>query len=218
MAYESIYNRVAQAVSARPRPAVIGITGAYTSGKTLFAEGFAQFLAARGEGVQIIHYDDFHHPLSLVGWGDGENAEVNAFYARAFNHEKLITDVLRPLRENGVLHKEALCLDWDAGTYTNPVRFDIGADTIVLLEGVLLLCPPVCKWLDYTIFLDVSADEILRRGWLRDALHFGEGIMEKYNTRYIPVHEKHLREDAPRERANIVIDNNDCKHPRIARV
>ena len=88
----------------------------------------------------------------------------------------------------------------------------------MLLEGVLLLRPPVADYLDYKVFLDVSVNEIRWRGRLRDAPRFGAGIMEKYETRYIPVYEKHLREDEPKKKADLVVDNNDftrvlCKMP-----
>ena len=43
----------------------------------------------------------------------------------------------------------------------------------------------------------------------------GEWILDKYKTRYIPVHKRYVSEDKPQNMADIVIDNNDYQNPKI---
>lgn len=210
---EAIYSHIYGQVKNLSRPLVIGINGAYTSGKTVFTEGFAQYLTKQGVKTQTIHYDDFHHPFSSIHWTD--DTEIDVFFDSAFDAEKLEATLLRPLKTYGFVDKDVLCVNLGTNQLTNLIHFSIDDTTIVLLEGVLLFRPPLLEYLDYRIFLDVSFDEILRRGRRRDAPKFGEGIMEKYVTRYIPVHKKYLSECEPQKCSDMVVDNNDYGAPSI---
>jgi len=212
-----IFAQIAQAISLGKRPTIVGISGAYTSGKTRFAQALAQYLADTGQKTQLIHYDDFHHPFSSIQWSSGCDDEINAYYNKAFDPEKLIGEVLQPLAQTGKIREEIACIDLGSGRYTKTVPFDIDEQTVVLLEGVLLFRPPLLRYLDYKIFLDIPPAEMLRRGAIRDVPQFGNAILEKYKTRYIPVHQRYLAEDRPTELADLLIDNTDYHHPVIRR-
>lgn len=209
-----IFAQIAEKITALPRPAVIGIDGAYTSGKTTLTDKLADYLKDQGQKVQIIHYDDFHQPLPTIQWSDEEDSEVNAFY-NAFNAQKLVAEILLPLKERGLLHQRILGLDWSTAEYRKPIDIAIDNQTILLLEGALLLRTPIRNYLDYAIFLEVSVEEILLRGEARDVPKAGKQIMEKYRTRYLPVFKKYLATDQPKAIANMVIDNNDYHKPVI---
>lgn len=187
------------------RAIVVGVNGTYTAGKTVFTEGLGEYLVARGERVQVIHYDDFHRPFSAMEWT--EETEVEAFYEGAFEPEKLVRDVLAPLRAAGALHRVVDCVDLGAGTYTQRVRLDIDAETIVLLEGVLLFRPPVDGYLDYRVYLEISPEEVLRRARLRDVPRFGAWILGKFVTRYLPVQARYVAEWGPAGRSDLVVGN-----------
>lgn len=164
MKNEDIYFRVLQDIDQMKRPLVIGVNGAYTSGKTEFTKGLQIFLRAKGTRTQLLHYDDFHHPFSSIKWT--QDTETDAFYHRAFDPDKLVREVLRPFRERGELREELACVNLGTGEFTNRVRLDMDRSTVVLLEGVLLFRPPLLEFLDYKIYLDVSREEILRRARL----------------------------------------------------
>lgn len=204
-----IFTHLFESVKRLKRPLLVGINGAYTSGKTVFSSGLQQFLTEKDIKTQIIHYDDFHHPFPSITWTEGN--EVDAFYNHAFNPEKLVAEVLKPLSAQGHFNKDVLCVDLNTSQFTNNIHFDIDENTIVLLEGVLLFRPPL---LDY---LDISPDEILRRGLQRDVPRFGEGIMEKFVTRYIPVQAQYLAEYDPLKFSDMVIDNNDYENPKLVK-
>lgn len=211
----ALYSRIEREIGRQKGPLIVGISGGYTSGKTVFAENLARYLAAGGYEVQVIHYDDFHRPLGGITWTGERGGEIDAFFNRAFDPHKLVEELLRPMKTDGFVDKDVACLNWSTGEYTNIVHFAAGADTVVLLEGVLLFRPPLMEYLDYRIFLDITTEEMLRRGRRRDVPRSGEWIMEKYVSRYIPVHQRHLEEDKPLQTADMVIDNNDYDAPVV---
>lgn len=214
-AREGIFAGLYEAIRGRKRPLLIGINGAYTSGKTVFTEGLAQYLLAQGVKVQVIHYDDFHHPFSAIAYTD--DTEVDAFYNHAFDPGKLEAEILRPLKAQGCLHETVCCVDLNTNQFTNTIRFDIDDQTIVLLEGVLLFRQPLLPYLDYRVYLDISPQEMLRRARQRDVPRFGEWILEKFATRYGSVQERYLAECDPVRASDMVIDNNDPRAPRVLR-
>lgn len=210
---KEIYSKIEDIIVTLKRPLVIGINGAYTSGKTVFANNLKQYLQDSGLKTQMIHYDDFHHPFSTIEWSD--DTEIDAFYNRAFNSDKLVQEIFAPFKKQGYINKDVACVDLGSGQYTNIKHFDIDDNTIVLLEGVLLFRSPLVQYLDYKIYLDITDDEILRRGRLRDVPKFGEAIMDKFLSRYIPVQHIYISECNPIEISDIVIDNNDYHSPKI---
>lgn len=62
---EWLYQKIAEAVQSLPRPTIIGINGAITSGKTTFARRLAEYLQKQNMPVTVVHIDDFHQPRSL---------------------------------------------------------------------------------------------------------------------------------------------------------
>lgn len=212
---EALFAQLHQAFIGRSRPLIVGISGAYTSGKTVFTDGFDGYLKKQGERTQVIHYDDFHHPFDTIDWTDDN--EVDVFYDHAFDPAKLEAEILLPLKARGTLEKDVACVDLGTGLFTNNIHIDIGADTIVLLEGVLLFRPPVDQYLDFRLYLDIATDEMLRRARLRDVPRFGEGILDKFITRYIPVQQRYMAEHRPQMCSDALIDNNDPRAPRLIR-
>lgn len=214
-AQDIIYSHICEAIKPLSRPLVVGINGAYTSGKTMFTLGLDQYLRKQGIKTQAIHYDDFHHPFSTITWTD--DTEVDVFYSKAFDPKKLESEILRPLKQHGHIHKDVVCVNLNTNQFTNTIHFDIDENTVVLLEGVLLFRPPLIDYLDFKVYLDISSGEMLTRARQRDVPRFGEGILEKFVTRYIPVQQRYMAECDPAGISDIVIDNNDHQAPRIQR-
>lgn len=98
-ARRGIYARLFDEIRERKRPLVVGVNGAYTSGKTVFTLGLQEYLHEQGVKTQVIHYDDFHHPFSTITWT--EETEIEVYYNHAFNPDKLVAEVLQPLKEQG---------------------------------------------------------------------------------------------------------------------
>jgi len=56
---------------------------------------------------------------------------------------------------------------------------------------------------------------VLDRAKLRDEGRFDEDVIERYKRKYIPIQKKYFEECEPREKADLVIDNNDFKEPKL---
>ncbi|MDV0625193.1 hypothetical protein RZO95_24920 [Klebsiella variicola subsp. variicola] len=214
---QEVFSLIEQRILTLKSPYIIGISGAYTSGKTTFSGKLMQYLQSQGSKVQLIHYDDFHYPFSAIHWGDEKDDEIYTFYKNAFDDSKLIREILLPIKNKGLLKKNVSCINLGSGQYSNDIRFDVDEKTIVIIEGVLLFRQPLLKFLDYKIFLDISADEMLNRGTIRDVPKFGENIIHLYRSRYIPVHHRHMEEDKPKEVSDMVVDNGDYLNPIVLR-
>lgn len=214
--YDLIFSKIYKELKNKKKPLIVGISGAYTSGKTIFTENLSQYFIAQGVQTQILHYDDFHRPLSSTTWEPNDLAsEVNVFYNTSFDARRLIKEVLAPLKEKDHLKKVVKGLNWKTGLYDNTVPIDISENTIVLIEGMLLFQSTLIPFFNYKIFLEINETEIRYRGKTRDVPLFGEWILDKYETRYLPVYRRYLSEDRPQNFADLLIDNNDYIKPKI---
>lgn len=192
---------------------VIGISGVDASGKTEFANRCSRYLQTVGVKNAVVHIDDFHNPLAIRARGANE---IDAYYDNAFNYKRLITELLMPMK-SGSVDKTITCLNIKTDKYDTPIHYRIDADTIVLLEGVLLFRPPLLEYIDGKIFLDITFDTVIERAIARDVPLHGMAIIDKYKHKYIPIQKRYLLEHNPKENCDILIDNNDYDHPKRLR-
>jgi hypothetical protein len=68
---------------------------------------------------------------------------------------------------------------------------------------------------DLTIFVEASFEVTLVRAQQRDHALFGTvaEVRKRYEQRYIPGQRLYLEECRPKERATVVVENNDPRHP-----
>ncbi len=209
-----LFAQIADVIAGLPTESarVVGINGVDTSGKTVFAQALAEFIAARGQPVTLIHGDDFHHPRAIRN----QDADpVRGYIAHAFNLPLLEAELLAPARRGELVDKTLTLLDLDCDTFTLTRRYVIRPDTVVLVEGVLLFRPSIDAYFDLRIFLHVPFDEVLRRVALRDVPRYGPSIVERYHTRYIPAQQWYLETYRPKERSDFVVDNTDYQNPIV---
>lgn len=212
-----VYARLEQLVSAARRdgrPLILGISGIDASGKTLFARSLARHLQAREREVALIHLDDFHHPLA-VRRRAGDTCM--GYWVNAFNLELLETHLLRPLHQQHRLEATLDLLDLDTDEFTKRRSWRITPEAVVILEGTLLLRPPLDRYLDLTVHLEIGFDEMLRRAAVRDARRFSADVESRYRRKYIPIQQRYLAECRPQLRADVVIDNRDVDRPLVSR-
>ena len=185
---------------------ILGISGVDTSGKTTFARHYQRYLRAIGLSAEVISLDDFHNPKAVRAMGANE---IEAYEQNAFDTEKLIREVLQPIKEQGNCVKEIACLNLFTDCYDKKLKLDIYADTLVILEGVLLFRSPLDAWLDERVFLDISFEEVLRRAEKRDVPLYGTEFLERYRSKYIPIQQRYLEQHHPKQKADFVIDYNN---------
>lgn len=210
----NLVSRVADLVSsskARKGPTVVGITGIDTSGKTTLSAKIADALRARDKCVVVVHVDDFHNERSeryITGV-----PEPTQYYRHSIDFDRLITEILRPVKQFGQLDIVLTLLDLHSDSWTLERRYTVRNDTVVLVEGVFLLRPEVRQWIDLIIYVDISETEVLRRAQKRDVPAQGRDVMRKYATKYLPAQREYLKRYPPRNFADFIINNDDWTAP-----
>ncbi|MCJ7604892.1 MAG: hypothetical protein MUO19_02515 [Dehalococcoidales bacterium] len=213
----AVYHKLLAEISENKLPAspfVIGITGIDCAGKSLFTDGFEIFLRSNGLKTQVIRLDDFHNPRKIRHSGDKRD---ELYYERvkqgySFNFTRIVEELLLPVRINGELKTRLRGVDYLNDTENIERAYTVSPETVVILEGVFLFLDIISPYIDYTVYLDISPDECRERARSRDP----EEVFRNYDRKYIRASEEYLAEYPPASHADIIIDNTDWNHPRIA--
>jgi phosphoglycolate phosphatase-like HAD superfamily hydrolase/uridine kinase len=214
-AREAVFEQIAEHVAERKvdgAPLVIGVSGIDNAGKTTFAKGLSAFLGMRGFRAQRIHLDRFHHPRAIRQSGPDE---IDNFLNRTFDFETIIGKLLEPARAGNTVDEFIAAFDIEKDECGEECYYHIDGDTVVVLEGLFLERPEVRRFLDFSIWLDISLEECLKRAEKRDIPRFGEDFMKKYHTKYIPAQKRFMAERHPKENADLVVDNSVFLWPKI---
>ncbi len=193
----------------------IGVNGIDNSGKTTFAKSLSEYLDARGYESKVISIDDFHNPKDIRG--KGENP-VDAYYENAFDTERLIEEILEPIRNNQEVHKVLEILNLKTDIYDLKKEYHVNRNDIVIMEGVLLYKEPLDRYIDYKIYLNINFDTMMKRARERDEERFDENVVKRYKEKYIPIQKKYIEEDNPKLKSDMIIDNNDFDKPEIIKI
>ena len=192
---------------------MVGITGADASGKSALASALHAELAARGDRCQLVHVDDFHRPRAARYAGD--LPETDKYLRQSVDLDRLVREVLAPVRQQGRLRLTLRHLDIDTDGWSVDRTYVVGELTIVLVEGVFLLRPPVREHLDRIVFLDVEDDELVSRGTVRDSGVHGDRAEDKFRRKFLPAQHVVFSAHPPRDHADVIIDNNDWMSPTV---
>jgi uridine kinase len=166
---------------------IVAVDGLDGSGKSRLGDMLAQACEAAGQPALLLHVDDGKRALDFAGLD--EAAEAALYYDRYY--------------------------DFDA-VERRLASFDRG---IAIVEGVFCLRVPTVAAAAGLIVLTVSAKEAQRRILERDR---GKGrtdeeINHRIDYRYFPGQWRYHAEHDPMSRADVVIDNDDWRQPRIVR-
>jgi len=196
------------------KPIVIAFDGVDTSGKTTLSNKIYEELITKGKNCVKISIDKFHNSKT-IRMMKGELSPEGFFYD-SFNIEKIIECVLAPIKSghgniiNGIY-------DYKTEMNTDVLQTPVSNNLIVLFDGIFLNRNELYLFWDLSVFLDVSFDTVLKRAIERDKEYFGsvEEVERKYLNRYIPGEKIYLSTCSPKERSDIVIDNNDYENKKI---
>ena len=163
----------------------VAIDGPDAAGKTTLADELAARLLAAGCGASRLSVDSFLRPEADRYRRGRTSAE--GYYRDAFDYPALRDAV-------GAAAGEPL-----------------------LVDGVFLLRPELAALWRLTIFIAVAPDEALRRGVARDGERLGgtAAASELYLTRYLAAQQLYEAEAQPRDRADVVVDNDDPLRPLL---
>jgi len=190
---------------------ICGISGVDTAGKTIFTKQFYKFLKCKGHNCKVVHLDDFHNPKEIRSQ---LNDPVESYLKYAFDLNKVLDEILIPIKKGNDVSKELklLCLETDKYEINKNIK--LTPNDLILLEGVLLFREPLNNYFDYRIYIDINYDYMVERAHKR-----GEGsiteLEKSYHNKRIPIQKKYILENSPKKQSDIIINNNDFNNPTL---
>ncbi len=212
----------ASSPTGRPRPphvfegraivsrAIVTVDGIDGSGKSTFARRLVERLGAR---AVLFAVDDFRRP---VDWAAPERSELEVYYHRRYDLSAL-DDCLRAYSE-GHDSCRFRCFDGARELLGTEREVNFAAVEVVVVEGVFVA--RLRSIVDaLSVYVDVPKEEAERRVMARDMAkgRTAEEVRRRIERRYFPAHDRYMLEQQPRDRAAIVLDNQNPSQPRILR-
>lgn len=192
------------------RIAIDGVDGA---GKTTLADALAPVVAARGRPTIRASVDDFHHPRA-VRYARGRYSP-EGHYLDSYDYAAFSQLLLDPLGPDGSGRYLARCFDLDNDEPFD-VRWQQAPPTAVLIvDGIFLHRPELRPCWDLSIFLQVDFDVSVPRGALRCPARDSADPAAPLNQRYVGGQKLYSKQCAPQQQADIVIDYNNLRDPKI---
>jgi uridine kinase len=173
---------------------IVAVDGLDGSGKSRFASALAAACAADGVPATLLHVDDFRREVDFAGLD--ADAEGALYYERYY-------DLAAVDRQLASL----------AAGPSDPTP-------LLLVEGVFTLRVPAVAAAAALIVLTVGPDEARRRILERDRAkgRSDEEIARRIARRYFPARDRYRAECDPEARAEAIVDNDDWRAPRLARL
>lgn len=198
-----------------PHPIRVAIDGPDAAGKTRLAEELVAPLRAYGRPVIRASIDGFHNPARIRHQRGATSPE--GYYHDSFNYQALTESLLAPLGPHGSRQYVSAVFDYRTDSELQiPVQV-AAVNAVLLFDGVFLLRSDLMGSWDFTIFVEAAFETTAARAEQRDAVLFGsaEEVRKRYEQRYIPGQKLYFAESRPKERAKVVLDNNDPWNPVV---
>jgi len=176
------------------RSILVGISGVDCAGKSTLAELLAAELP---DSTLVLPGDEMTRP-----------SREREDYRESFDYAQVFTDV-----RDSVLINEARTLtlrmtDWENDRWRLE-QVEFLPDAVVIVEGCFLFTPLSAGVFDVAIWIDLPLDQVVERAVRRprDLARMGgeEGVRRRYAERYLPAQYRHLTQERPQERADIVV-------------
>ena len=217
-----MYNQVVREIAnkviekkSHTSPLCVGIDGIDAAGKTSLANELTAFLTKKGYPILRASIDGFHNPRQIRHQRGSYSPE--GYYFDSFNYELLKKCLLEPLSPKGNRVYRLKAYDFKTEREIHSGELRATNDHILIFEGVFLMRREIGHYWHLRIFVDIDFDTGIKRALERDLHLFGseEEILKRYQKRYIPGQKLYFKLENPKEKAEIVIDNNDFTKPVI---
>ena len=204
----------------RLHPVRVAVDGVDASGKTTLADRLAPLIENQGIPVIRATIDGFHNPQKVRYQRGPDSPE--GYYYDSFNYQAIQRDLLIPLGPDGDRCCRLASFHLENDVSTDKAWYKAPKNAVLLFDGVFLLRPELIQYWDFSIFLDVDFRISVPRAVQRDISNgdqkWNANILQvRYERRYVPGQQLYLREARPRERASIIVDNNDYLNPIIVK-
>jgi uridine kinase len=208
---EVVLDELAEAIDSleRGHPVRVAVDGVGVSGKTSLADELVAPLSRRGRPVIRASIDGFHRPRAERLRRGDESPE--GYLHDSFDYDAVREVLLKPLGPGGDAVYRTAVFDFRTDAPVESPRLEADPESVLIFDGVFVLRPELDDCWDFRVFVEASFDETLSRALSRDLELFGskEGVRRRYEMRYIPGESAYLRLYRPRERADVVVVNND---------
>jgi uridine kinase len=214
-AHASLLRRLATTIvalhSARiVRVAIDGVDGA---GKTTLADAMAPLVVEQGRPTIRASVDDFHHPRALR-YARGRYSP-DGHYLDSYDYDLFRELLLDPLSPDGSGRYIARNFDLDNDRPFERDWRQAKPTAALIVDGIFLQRPELRSYWDLSIFLMVDFKISLPRGAQRGPTIDATDPASPSNARYVGGQQRYFRECDPEQHADIVIDYNDLREPKI---
>ena len=211
---EALLDRLAETIAKlhpdrRIRVAIDGVDGA---GKTMLADALAPLVIAKGREVIRAGVDGFHHPRA-VRYARGKYSP-DGFFLDSYDYPVFRRLLLDPLGPEGSGNYIAKHFDHRTDQFVVPQPQQASPTAALIVDGIFLHRPELRDCWDLSIFLQVDFAASRVRNAEREGTPEALDPDTPYSRRYNGGQQLYLRECAPAERADIVIDYNDLDAPK----
>jgi len=198
------------------RPLRVAIDGRCAAGKTMLADELAAQISARWPGIQVLRpsVDGFHH-LRARRYAQGEFS-AQGYYDDAYDYDAIVELLLKPLSgATFPAHCRQVSSDVRRDLAVDAPPILVGANAVLLFEGIFVLRDAINGYWDLRILVDVDAGVSIERAVARDAGESGsrEVIEKKYRLRYEPAWQIYLGRERPESKADVIVHNGDLQNP-----
>jgi uridine kinase len=138
--------------------------------------------------------DDFYLPSSDRGQLPPSQKQVGADY----DWERVLNQILKPLTNR----RDARYQRYDWKTDTMAEWHDVPAGGLVIIEGTYSIRKELAGYHDFTIWVECTRDQRLKRGLERD----GEEARQMWEDNWMVHEDLYVGAQMPKERANLVVD------------
>jgi uridine kinase len=213
--HASLLRRLAATVIAHHPQRVIrvAIDGVDGAGKTTLADALVPLISALGRPVIRASVDDFHHPRA-VRYARGRYSP-DGFYLDSYDYDSFRRLLLDPLSPGGSGRYATKFFDLENDKPFELISHQAEPPAALVVDGIFLQRAELRSYWDLSIFLKVDFENSLPRGAQRGPARDSADPAAPLNQRYVGGQKRYLAECAPAERADIVIDYNDLREPKV---
>jgi len=216
----SIVEKLSKIISAIkvPHPIRVAIDGIDAAGKTKLGDELVAPLENLGRTTIRASIDSFHNPRN-VRYKKGSNSP-EGYYQDSFQNDAILSELLIPLGPGGSRIYRSSVYNYRTDKPVLPQFHEAPLDAILLFDGVFLLRPELIRFWDFKIFVDVNFETSLQRAVARDLSVKGSGpdadtLRMRYHQRYVAGQQIYLQISRPKEKADVIIDNQNLDFPEI---
>lgn len=192
---------------------LVGVDGSTAAGKTSFGHELAERVSAAGRPVLRTTLDDFKKPWRDRHLYDRESGE--GYYRNAYDYEAVKRLLLDPCRSPEATTCALCSIDPLTQQDHSSDVTQLGADTVLIVDGVFAFRPEIDDYWDFRIWLQVDEDLSVQRGAERDRNWAGSEAESIHRNRYLVAERIYRQEVDPLPRMDVVIDNSVFARPQI---